>query len=62
MNYGSMQRLIPAAEKSFVFSQILASLDLWVPLDQAKGTKNECFTNVLSSTLYAPFFWGRVYQ
>jgi hypothetical protein len=38
MKYGSMQRLIPATGKSFVFSQFLASLDLWVPLDQAKGT------------------------
>jgi hypothetical protein len=39
-----MQRLIPVVGKSFVFSRHpelvegLGSLDLWVPLDHAKGT------------------------
>jgi hypothetical protein len=28
----------PAVGKSFIFSQFSRSLDLWVPLDQAKGT------------------------
>jgi hypothetical protein len=61
MKYGSMQRLIPAAGKSFVFSQFLASLDrLWVPLVQAKGTGFNKEWPVIQH--YAPFSWGYLYQ
>jgi hypothetical protein len=38
LNSHKHSEFIPAVVKSFIFSQFSRSLELWVPLVQAKGT------------------------